>query len=307
MFYFTNDNPDLLYGDILDTIMKRGEMTHPRNFNCLELSPCCVSLKNPHWNIIGNPVRKLNKGFMAAELLWMLAGRDDVGFLSFYNSKIAQFSDDGLKFFGAYGPKIVAQLPYIEWVLKKDPWTRQAVINIWRESPPVTKDVPCTLMFQFIRRPLNRLNMSVYMRSQDIWLGFPYDLHNFTSIQILVACMLGLEPGEFTLNQGSLHAYQDNFIEMANAIKAMNVYKEGGTWPVELTRLSKCSGVAQLNTDWKIIIEQVNMLIQSPDIDKKIIEDIITETADPCLQQKLTWMLGHGIKKQALQLQPKGS
>lgn len=211
MISIFSDNADSLYRKVLKKIMEDGQVTYPRGFCCLELTPCNISLLYADCNIISNPLRKINKGFAAAEMMWILEGRDDVAYLDPYNSKIKAYSDDGVKFFGAYGPKFKGQMDYVISTLMEDPWSRQAVINIWRENPPKTKDVPCTIMFQFIRRPVDRLNLVVYMRSQDCWLGLPYDLHNFTCFQIIVANLLGIKPGKFDLIQGSLHAYESDW------------------------------------------------------------------------------------------------
>lgn len=234
MFQFTSNNADDLYKEILSTIVFQGWDTEPRGFKCKELSPCCCTLLEPQKNIIMNPVRKMSLGFAAAELTWIMTGREDVAFISQYNKKIADYSDDGIKFFGAYGPKVSGQLQYILDTLTKDPWSRQAVLNIWRENPGPTKDVPCTVMMQFIRRPLNTLNMMVYMRSQDVWLGFPYDLHNFTSMQIIVANMLGLNVGHFALMQGSLHAYAPD-LEKINLAMTMKLTECVGAAETPLT------------------------------------------------------------------------
>lgn len=213
-----NSTADMLYQRALKIIMDEGTMTHPRGFNCKELSPFHLQLIDPCCNIVANPLRKINRGFAAAEFIWILGGNDDVASLDFYNSKIKQFSDDGVTFFGAYGPKYISQINYVVKVLKEDPWTRQAIINIWRENPPKTKDVPCTIMLHFIRRPVDTLNLIVYMRSQDCWLGLPYDLHNFTCIQIVVSNILQLKVGTFDLIQGSLHAYEQDFEKISKLI-----------------------------------------------------------------------------------------
>lgn len=212
------DNIDTLYVACLNKILTYGHLTHPRSFDCKELSPCSVTLTDIQNNILVNPVRKASQAFMAAELLWILMGRDDVDMISFYNSKIQEYSDDSVRFFGAYGPKVHAQLPYIIQTLLKDPWSRQAVLNIWRENPPITKDVPCTVTMHFVRRPIDTLNLIVYMRSQDVWLGFPYDVHNFTCVQLIVAGILGCKPGKFTLVQGSLHMYYQDFEKARKAM-----------------------------------------------------------------------------------------
>lgn len=243
MISMYSDNADDLYRQALKRIMHEGNLTEPRGFDCLELSPCNITLIKPENNVVGNPLRKANLGFMAAEFVWMWEGRDDVAYLDPYNSKIKQFSDDGVRFFGAYGPKIMGQLAYVLGVLKEDPWTRQAVLNIWRESPPKTKDVPCTIMFHFIRRPVDTLNMIVYMRSQDCWLGLPYDLHNFTCVQIMFANALELKVGRFDLFQGSLHAYKNDwekintlidarpyFTEMYTPLEAENLFNQKRKW-----------------------------------------------------------------------------
>lgn len=201
---------DEAYIRCLKLVLHGGALTHPRGFTCWELSPCTVNITFPNFNVLINPIRKASRTFMAAELIWILTGSDQVDMISFYNSRISKFSDDGKVFFGAYGPKVVAQLKYVIDTLVKDQWSRQAIINIWRENPAPTKDVPCTISLHFIQRPIGYLNLVVYMRSQDLWLGFPYDVHNFTSLQNIVASMLNIKLGTFTLIQGSLHLYQDN-------------------------------------------------------------------------------------------------
>ena len=200
-----------LYKNALIDVMAHGEMTKPRGFNCKELTNYVMHLTNPVNNILNDSVRKINKAFAAAEFMWITTGRNDVESIAPFNSRIGQFSDDGKIFFGAYGPRFAMQLEYILNQLKEDPWTRQAIMTFWRQNPPKTKDVPCTVMLHFMRRPLDKLNLTVYMRSNDIWLGLPYDVHNFTCIQILVAQSLGLLVGSYTHVDGSLHAYDQDF------------------------------------------------------------------------------------------------
>ena len=60
---------------------------------------------------------------------------------------------------------------------------------------------------QFILRN-GKLDLIVTMRSNDIWLGLPYDLFNFTCMQIQMAMELGVEVGVYYHNAGSLHMYK---------------------------------------------------------------------------------------------------
>ena len=50
------------------------------------------------------------------------------------------------------------------------------------------------------------------MRSNDVWMGFPYDVFQFTCMQILMSMELGVEIGTYTHIAGSLHLYERNVI-----------------------------------------------------------------------------------------------
>ena len=60
--------------------------------------------------------------------------------------------------------------------------------------------------------------MSVYMRSNDVWLGAAYDFFQFTRVQIAMASVLGIEPGRYAHHVGSLHIYEQHY-ESADKLK----------------------------------------------------------------------------------------
>jgi thymidylate synthase len=167
--------------------------------------------------VVNNPARNLGFKFMAAEAHWILTGDNRVSTIEPYSKAIKNFSDNGKTFFGSYGPKILDQMTYVIEKLLKDPHSRQAVINIWRENPPETKDVPCTLSLQFLYRD-HELHCIANMRSSDIWLGWPYDVFNFSMISAGVLTVLKDASDNFlcgnlgylTLNAGSQHLYVSN-------------------------------------------------------------------------------------------------
>lgn len=181
------------------------------------------SMINP---VVRIPERKLSYRFMAAEAAWILSGKNDVESISKYNKHIAKFSDDGVSFFGAYGPKVKNQIEYVIKKLAEDTDSRQAVINIWRENPPKTKDVPCTISLQFIIRD-GILRCIDTMRSSDIWLGWPYDVFNMSCISNYIKLRLkqdhniNVTLGTLCLNAGSQHLYENNF---ENAEKVLTEY-----------------------------------------------------------------------------------
>lgn len=135
--------------------------------------------------VVFSPARKLGMRFLAAEAAWILSGDNRLSTIAPYSSKIKDFSDDGRRFFGAYGPRFVEQLSHAVRTLDADPSTRQAIINVWREQPWSSKDVPCTLSWQFVQRA-GYLHCVATMRSSDLWTGWPYDVFNFSCAAALV-------------------------------------------------------------------------------------------------------------------------
>jgi hypothetical protein len=69
------------------------------------------------------------------------------------------------------------------------------------------------------------LELIVYMRSNDVWLGWPYDVVMFTVLHEALAVDLGLALGQYTHVAGSLHLYD------RNSDKAVRIAAEyGGRW-----------------------------------------------------------------------------
>lgn len=165
--------------------------------------------------VVTVPQRKLNYRFAAAEALWILMGENELAPLVKFNAKMAEFSDDGVTLAGAYGPKIISQMPYILDKLQEDRDTRQATLTIWERNPGPSKDIPCTVAMSFMIRN-NRLLQSVYMRSSDVWLGLPYDVFSFSMLGLAIVGELNrrgcppLSPGSLSLTAASSHLYLRN-------------------------------------------------------------------------------------------------
>jgi thymidylate synthase len=191
----------------------------PRNHPCREQIDVTMRVHNPRYNIFINEHRRLNYRFMVAEWLWMWFGHEDVRSISQYNPNIAQFSDDGIVFDGAYGPRIRAQWDYCLRKLQEDEFTRQAVLYIYHMPEFPTKDVSCTLSLQFLLRHYE-LHLIVNMRSSDVWLGIPYDAFNFTMLQNIMAAQLNARVGTFTMHLGSSHLYEVNVEKAALVLDA---------------------------------------------------------------------------------------
>lgn len=214
---------DHLYRQALQHVTFQGHTVSPREQKTTEVIGAHLVLTNPYRNIITTPERKLNYHFMVAEWLWIMLGMNDLDMIRPYNKQMAEYSDDGETLRGAYGPKLIEQLPYVLELLRADMFTRQAVISLWRERPRHSKDIPCTLTLQFLLRERGGalvLDLVTNMRSNDVWLGLPYDLFTFTMIQQYVAGQLNATCGTYHHFVGSFHLYERHAVQARELIEA---------------------------------------------------------------------------------------
>lgn len=219
------DNATTLYLAVLNHLLDRGQKVTPRGMSTLEERGASIVLSNPRRCVIDITERKLNYHFMVAEWWWIAAGDNRVESISHYCSEIAKFSDDGQIFFGAYGPRWRGQIGRVVENLRGDVDSRQAVVTIFRPGlydfqhrPVLTRDVPCTISMQYLIRE-DKLETIVTMRSWDAFLGFPYDIFNFSRLGAMVAGAIGIEQGPVMVTAGSLHLYERNFEKASELIE----------------------------------------------------------------------------------------
>ncbi len=207
--------------NLLANLIRQGREVNPRAIKTRELicQTSCVDMRMP---LVTINRRKLGYRFLLAEALWILNGDARVWTISGFSKEISKFSDNGMYFQGAYGPMVVQQLDYVVDSLVKDRDSRQAVMTIWRPNPRPSKDIPCTVSVQFLIRD-NKLYCLDTMRSSDTWLGWPYDVFNFSMLSAVIALMLrakGLEVdlGRLLLTAGSQHLYEANESEALHCL-----------------------------------------------------------------------------------------
>lgn len=102
------------------------------------------------------------------------------------------------------------QLGHVIELLRDNPETRQAVLTIYdgKEHNDYANDTPCTLSITFSILD-KKLNMSVLMRSNDLWFGFCNDQYCFSLLQENVAKLLGVQIGWYFHFANDLHIYLD--------------------------------------------------------------------------------------------------
>ena len=217
-------NVNYAYKQVLTAVLM-GSESAPRNMPIKEML-CYTSVVDMTFPAVTCAERKISPKFLYAEAAWILSGDNKVSTIEKYNRNISPYSDDGIRYYGAYGPKVMEQMSYVVQKLIQDPDSRQAVISIWRENPPQTKDVPCTLTLQFIIRG-GFLHCVATMRSSDAWLGWVYDVFNFSMIaRAIVIEMKQRDPstshirvGRLFLTAGSQHLYEKHWAIAEETIK----------------------------------------------------------------------------------------
>lgn len=155
--------------------------------------------------------RKVNARLAAVEALQLLSGTGDTALLLRASPNYTEVlvRPDHAEY-GAYGPRLRFQLEQVYRELLNHRASRRAVLTIWREDDLLHDgDKPCTLTLQFVVDD-DRLDLVVSMRSQDVWLGVPYDVFMFSQLHLSLARQLGIPAGRYVHNVGSLHVYRSN-------------------------------------------------------------------------------------------------
>jgi len=173
---------------------------------------------DPLANRIQNEERQWNLKYAEAEWQWYLSGDRNISKLGEIYGKIPpiwkRMADEDGNVNSNYGWQWQRnhQLDNIIAMLKSNPETRQAAISIY-DAKEINdgyyqNDTPCTYAVQFTILN-NRLNMSVVMRSNDLWYGFCNDQYCFSELQRYVAMRIDKEVGEYYHFAHNLHLYNN--------------------------------------------------------------------------------------------------
>lgn len=115
-----------------------------------------------------------------------------------------------------YGEDINPQIPRVLEMLRQDPNTNQACITLGDRESVNLPDPQCLKVLDF-RMSYHTLSVVVYVRSWDLWAGFP---SNLAAVQLLkeeLAIALNVHDGEMIACSKGLHLY-DHCWEPANTV-----------------------------------------------------------------------------------------
>jgi len=199
--------------------------------------------------------KKLHLRSIIHELLWFLKGDTNVAYL---NENGVSIWDEWADENGSLGPVYGAQ--WRDWLapdgrhidqmklllddLRNRPHSRRHIISAW--NPAVLPDEsrspqdnaraglqalpPCHTMFQFHVAD-GRLSCQMYQRSADVFLGVPFNIASYALLTMMIAQVVGLEPGDFILSLGDAHIY-------LNHLEQVNLQLSRDTFPLPVMQIN---------------------------------------------------------------------
>lgn len=216
-----------VYKKLAKCMQENGQVVSPRGMKTKELLQASFCIENPWMNLAYIKGRNFSLMHALAESLLLVTKENSVACYTLMNENMSDYSDDGKTLHGAYGYRIADSISACVQKLREDKDTRQAILTIHRLSDlhESSKDIPCTICLQFTIRN-DSLNMHVYMRSNDIVWGTPYDVFVFTNLQMVIANTLGIKVGRYYHTVTSLHVYEKHF-ELLDKIADSEVESHG--------------------------------------------------------------------------------
>lgn len=186
--------------------------------------------------------KKLHIRSILHELLWFLSGDTNIRYL---RENGVSIWDEWATPDGELGPVYGAQ--WRRWLgtdgqehdqiaalvesLKHNPNSRRHIINGWNvaelpdeqqkpwENAAAGKMAlpPCHVLYQFYVSN-NRLSASLYIRSNDLFLGNPYNTASLAFLTHMLAQQCDLDVGEIVLSIGDAHIYSNHFEQVATQL-----------------------------------------------------------------------------------------
>lgn len=126
---------------------------------------------------------------------------------------IAEFDEDGRRKLLLY--KAIDQLRQCLDTIIENPSDRRILFHGWNWAQLEEMALPpCHLLYQFLPNPAKReISLCLYIRSNDVGLGTPFNLTEGAALLHLVGRLTGYAPRWFSYFIGDAHIYE-NHVEM---------------------------------------------------------------------------------------------
>lgn len=166
--------------------------------------------------------KKLHLKSIIYELLWFIKGDTNIKYLNDHGVSIwDEWADENGELGPVYGAqwrrwktadgREIDQLSELMEQLKNNPNSRRLIISAWNVGEIEKMALPpCHSLFQFYVAE-GRLSCQLYQRSADTFLGVPFNIASYALLTMMIAKVLGLQPGDFVHTLGDTHIYLNHF------------------------------------------------------------------------------------------------
>ena len=170
--------------------------------------------------------KKLHLRSIIVELLWFLRGDTNVRWLQ--DRKVSiwnEWADADGNLGPVYGKqwrdwegadgRHIDQIRELIDLIKRDPSSRRQIVTAWNPGELAQMALaPCHCLFQ-TQVAAGRLNLQLYQRSADFFLGVPFNIASYALLTHMLARECGLEPGVFVWTGGDVHLYSNHLDQAA--------------------------------------------------------------------------------------------
>ena len=165
--------------------------------------------------------KKLHLKSIIHELLWFISGETNIKYLNDNGVRIwNEWADKDGNLGPVYGyqwrswpasdGRKIDQLKDVISKIRTSPDSRRLIVSAWNVGEIEKMALPpCHIMFQFYVAH-GKLSCQLYQRSCDIFIGVPFNIASYALLNLMVAHVTGLKPGEFIHTLGDAHIYQNH-------------------------------------------------------------------------------------------------
>ncbi len=221
MHTVTSSSADQAWRQVASLLLDSSETIRQpsRGGDTIELLHVALHLTELSQKWVVSRTPPLNPAFALVEALWIAAGRRDAALPTYWNPVLRRYCGDSDDYHGAYGYRLRHQLGFdqldrVYRILQSSPDTRQCVLQMWDgridlpldDGSPVDPDIPCNVV-ALPKLCNGRLEWLELIRSNDLFLGVPHNIVQFTSLQEILSGWLGARAGSYIQVSDSMHVY----------------------------------------------------------------------------------------------------
>lgn len=242
---YGKNSEEYSYLNLLSKILMTGEVSQTRNSEVLRLFSANLTFDLRNYNIPLLTTKYVYYKTVIKELLWFISGKTDNNILKKQNVHIwdgnssREFLDkNGFKdreegdlgpIYGhqwrhcgaeyPFSPPLgggekgegVDQLQNCIDLINNDPTSRRMLVCSWN-VPDLKKMAlpPCHVLYQFYVTNNDEINLQLYQRSADMFLGVPFNIASYSLLIFMIAAVTNKKPGKLYITFGDCHIYKNH-------------------------------------------------------------------------------------------------